>query len=96
MRSFKVSCFTIEPMLFFPRSISPDMKHIKGVRMITIIQNLRMVLYDKYRSGLLTLEEYIEQIRPLDQAIDTLELNALNGHLQDKLASEKLSLKHLP
>lgn len=51
-----------------------------------------MHLYLRYRSGMYTLEEYQELMKPLDDAIDALELQALN-HLQDTLASERSSLK---
>jgi hypothetical protein len=51
-----------------------------------------MHLYLRYRSGMYTLEEYQELMKPLDDAIDALELQALN-HLQDTPASERSSLK---
>ena len=54
-----------------------------------------MNLYHSYRSGIYTLEEYLKQIKPLDDAIDELELQALNHHLQDTPASEISSLRHL-
>jgi hypothetical protein len=50
-------------------------------------------LYLNYRSGLLSLDEYLEKIKPLDRAIDQFELIYLSCHLQDTPVSEKASLK---
>lgn len=54
-----------------------------------------MHIYDYYCSGVYTLKEYQNQMKPLDDAIDKLEMQALNCHLQDTPASERSSLKHL-
>ena len=54
-----------------------------------------MHLYFNYRTGLITQEEYQRYIEPLDDAIDGLELQALNCLLQDSPACEISSLKHL-
>ena len=71
----------------------------KGEKKMYSISDLRIIsmkLYNMYRFDLLSLEEYLEQIRPLDQAIDQMELNALNCYLLDTPAFERPSLKHLP
>ena len=62
---------------------------------LATLQSRRMHLYSTYRSGLLDLEEYLEQIRPLDKAIDQLEMNALKTFLQGSPVFETPSSKHL-
>lgn len=63
-----------------------------------ILQSLRvksMNLYLSHRSGVYTLKEYQKRMKPLDDAIDKLEIQALNHYLQDTLVSERSYLKHL-
>ena len=62
------------------------------------LKNLRvdsMLLYFKYKDGLISLVEYQEQIRPLDKEIDKLELQTLSHYLQGNLVSDISSSKHL-
>lgn len=62
------------------------------------LKNLRvksMYLYQNYRSGVYTLEEYLIQIKPLDDLIDEIEFQALNRHLRGTPALKRSSLKHL-
>ena len=62
------------------------------------LKNLRvdsMLLYFKYKDGLISLVEYQEQIKPLDEEIDKLELQTLSYYLQGNLVSEISSSKHL-
>jgi len=62
------------------------------------LQNLRiksMELYFKYKDGLLSLEEYIQKIKPLDHKIDKLELQNVNYCLVDNSVSQIAFLKHL-
>ena len=71
----------------------------KGEKKMHSISDLRIIsmkLYNMYRFDLLSLEEYLEQIKPLDRAIYQMELNVLNCHLQGTPAFERPSLKHLP
>lgn len=63
-----------------------------------IVKDLRakcMDVYYAYRSGIYTLKEYQEQMKSLDDAIDKLEMQALNQYLQDTPAFERSSLIHL-
>ena len=63
--------------------------------MLTKLQNLSMRLYTNYCAGLLTLQEYLDLIRPIDEEIDRLELQTLSCYLQDNLVSKILSSKPL-
>ena len=59
------------------------------------IANLKiksMKLYFSYRDGLITLEDYQSQIRPLDNEIDKHEIKALSCYLEDTPALRRLSL----
>jgi len=41
------------------------------------LKNLKiksMKLYFKYKDGIITLEEYLKKIKPLDNSIDALEM----------------------
>ena len=62
---------------------------------LTTIKIKSMQLYFKYKDGCMTLQEYQEQIKPLDTAIDKLEVQALNHYLGDTSAFEISSSKHL-
>jgi hypothetical protein len=48
-------------------------------------------LYLNYTSGLLSSKEYLNQLKPLDDAIDELEIQSLSSYLRDTLAFEKSS-----
>ncbi len=63
--------------------------------MLTKLQNMSMRLYTNYRLGLLTLQEYLDLIRPIDEEIDKLELQTLSCYLQGNLVSKISSSKHL-
>ncbi len=52
-------------------------------------------LYFRYRYDLLSLEEYLSFMRPIDQAIDKLEMHVLVKHLRDTPVCEISSLKQL-
>ncbi len=65
---------------------------------MSTINNLRkesLYLYIQYREGVISLKDYQEQLRPLESSIDKQELEMLKQYLQDNLAFEKPSLKHL-
>ncbi len=50
------------------------------------LKNLKkesMNLYFKYREGLITLDSYLQQIKPLDDAISSCEIQILKCHLGD-------------
>ncbi len=51
--------------------------------------------YLLYRQGTISEKAYCARARPLDEAIDKLELQSLSFHLQGTLASEIPFLKHL-
>lgn len=52
-------------------------------------------LYLNYTSGLLSRKEYLNQLKPLDDAIDELEVQSLSRYLRGTLAFEKSSLIQL-
>ena len=65
---------------------------------VSTLKNLRVTsldYYSKYKEGLISLEKYQEQLRPLDKEIDKLELKIFSDYLQGNLAFEKSSLEHL-
>ena len=62
------------------------------------LKNLKiksMQLYFSYKDGVITLEDYQLQIKPLDEEIEFLEIQTLSRYLQGNLVCEKSSLKHL-
>jgi hypothetical protein len=52
-------------------------------------------LYFKYKDGLISLENYILQIKYLDIQIDKIEIQVLNCHLVGNPALQTPSLKYL-
>jgi hypothetical protein len=65
------------------------MSNLKNLRVVS------MLLYFKYKDGLISLIEYKEQLMQLDKEIDKLELQVFSDYLQGNLVFEKSSLKHL-
>ena len=63
--------------------------------MLIGLQNMSMQLYTRYRTGLLTQKEYLNLIKPLDEAIDRLELQTLSRYLQGTPVLKISSSKHL-
>ncbi len=59
------------------------------------LKKMAVKLYFRYSSGLLTLEEYLSLMKPLDDAIDKLEMQSLINYLQDTPVCEISSLKQL-
>jgi len=62
------------------------------------LANLRLKsigLYFKYKNRQLSLENYINQIKPIDKQIDELELKTLSCYLVDSSVLQKASSKHL-
>jgi len=49
---------------------------------LAILRIKYMNEYLKYRSGVQTLEEYYECLRPLDETLHTLELQNINNPLE--------------
>ena len=56
---------------------------------LTTLKVKSMKLYFEYKEGLITLEEYLERIKPLDEDIDKLEMSSISCHLEDTPAFEK-------
>ncbi len=52
-------------------------------------------LYFQYSQGVISMEEYIQKIKPLDEHIDSIEMHSLKCYLQDIPVSGKSSLKQL-
>ena len=50
-----------------------------------------MQLYFQYKNGYISLEDYIKQIKPLDDKVDSLEIQTLSCYLGDNLVFEKSS-----
>lgn len=58
------------------------------------LNNLRkesVYIYIQYSQGIISEEEYIKKIRPLDKCIDSLEIQALKKYLQGNYVFEKSS-----
>ena len=65
---------------------------------MSTIANLKIKsikLYFQYREGLITLKDYLTQIKPFQTEIDKLELKALSCYLEDSSALKKPFLEHL-
>lgn len=64
--------------------------------MTKALKNLQKLLeenYRQYKLGEITEKEYIIKAKPIDQAIDKIEMAIL---LQDTLALKESSLQHTP
>ena len=64
--------------------------------MLLLLKNMQKLsgkLYKRYDAGLLTQNEYLELLKPLDAEIEKIELVLFNAHLQDISVCEKLFLK---
>ena len=59
------------------------------------LKKMAVKLYFRYCSKLLSLEEYLFLMRPIDNAIDKLETQVLVNSLQDTPVCETTSLKQL-
>lgn len=59
------------------------------------LKKMAVKLYFRYRSDLLTLEEYLHLMRPIDDEIDRLEMQPLLNYLRDTPVCEISSLKQL-
>jgi len=59
------------------------------------LKKIAVKLYFRYRSRLLSLEEYLSLMKPLDDAIDKLEMHPLISCLEDTPVCEISSLKQL-
>lgn len=59
---------------------------------LKILRRVLMNQYLLYKKGLISEQEYCTRSKPIDQAIDKIEMAIL---LQDTLAYEIPSLKHL-
>ena len=57
---------------------------------LKLMQKMLSVNYDLYKAGVITQSEYIERIKPIDKAIDKLEM----ATLRDTLALKGASLRH--
>jgi len=62
--------------------------------MLSKLQIQALHLYTAYQLEHITLNEYLESVRPIDNAIDSLELKLLSCCLSDNPAFERSSLKH--
>ena len=65
---------------------------------MSIIVNLKtksIKLYFQYREGLITLKDYLTQIKAFQSEIDKLELKFISCYLADSPVLQRASLKHL-
>ena len=62
---------------------------------IANLQVKSIKLYFQYREGLITLKDYLTQIKPFQTEIDQLELKILSCYLADSPILQRASLKHL-
>ena len=59
------------------------------------IQIISMDLYKEYKSGEISENEYLEDIRPLDKEIAKIEVCQIKSHLLGHFVCEKSSLQQL-
>ena len=59
------------------------------------LRNMLQNLYKDYSIGLINLEAYIRQARPIDKQIDQLELKTISCYLVDSPVLQRSFLKHL-
>ena len=64
-------------------------------KLLKNLQKQSIKLYIHFRKNCITEKEYLNAIKPLDKAIEEIELKSLNYHLPEHLSSEKSSLKQL-
>ena len=50
---------------------------------LSSLQEMAMKLYERHQSGLLSLQEYLHLMIPIDEAIDKIEMQALSCQLID-------------
>ncbi len=58
---------------------------------LTHLQKHMQVYYLAYKRGTLTEEEYLSRIKPIDQAIDNIEMSTLQDTLVLRGSSSQLS-----
>ena len=59
---------------------------------LKLMQKMLSVNYELYKTGVITQSEYIERIKPIDKAIDKLEM----ATLQDTPVLKVSSSEHIP
>ena len=58
---------------------------------LTILRNKLTQEYHAYREGFISQQEYLKRIKPIDQAIDNIEMSTLQGTLALRGSSSQLS-----
>ena len=48
---------------------------------LSVFRSRLMQEYDTYMEGLISQQEYLKRIKPIDQAIDNIEMSTLQGNL---------------
>lgn len=62
---------------------------------LKILKQKSMSIYLEYRCEHIKLDEYLREIKPLDEEIDKLELQTLSYYLEDNPVFEISSLKQI-
>jgi len=50
---------------------------------LSSLQEMAMKLYERHQSGLLSLQEYLHLMIPIDKEIDKLEIQIFNCHQRE-------------
>ncbi len=57
------------------------------------LQEMAIKLYERYQAGLLSLEEYLHFMTPIDEAIDKLEIQVCISQLVKALSCQNTKVK---
>ena len=57
------------------------------------LKEIAMKLYERHQAGLLSVEEYLHLMMPIDEAIDKLEMQICISHLVKALACQSSEVK---
>ena len=57
------------------------------------LKEMAMKLHERYQAGLLSVEEYLHFMTPIDEAIDKLEMQVFICHPEEPLERRSIKVK---